>query len=102
MKQNTSGKPAYIKCPHCGAEYHPSEIYMPGDLIGKPSEIIKDPLGKILYVGYEEEEEPALVQHFSCDECGKAFVVEAVVSYKTIKEEEELDFGSKAVSLLDD
>ena len=39
-----------IKCPFCGAEYSPSEIFMPGELIGKADNVIKDPTGRILYV----------------------------------------------------
>ena len=42
-----------IKCIHCGAELHPSEIFMPEDLTGRPKNIIRDPLGKILYVEWE-------------------------------------------------
>ena len=41
-----------VKCPFCGAEYHVSEIAFPGELLGKPkvNGIIKDPLGKIIYI----------------------------------------------------
>lgn len=38
-----------VKCPFCGAEYSPSEIFMPGELIGKANNVIKDPTGRILY-----------------------------------------------------
>lgn len=40
-----------IKCPHCGHEYQAAEIFMPEDLLGRPTSngIIKDALGKILY-----------------------------------------------------
>lgn len=49
MTQNKS-KPTVIKCPHCGAEYLPSEIFMPEDILGgAPKNLIKDPLGKVLY-----------------------------------------------------
>ena len=75
---------------------------MPGDLLGKPDNIIRDALGKILYVEYAEDlDEPNFEEHFICEECGKPFVVEATVSYKVRVEDEELDFASEYVSLLD-
>lgn len=90
----------YIMCPHCHAQYHSSEIFMPGSFTGKPDNLIKDALGKILYEDYEEGHEPCLIEHFECEECGKPFVIEASVSYKTRAEAEELDFSSQSVSLL--
>ena len=35
-----------IKCPQCGAEYLPGEIYMPGSLIGQPDEVVRDSFGE--------------------------------------------------------
>ncbi len=90
-----------IKCPHCGATYVPAEIFMPGDFLGKPDSLVKDALGKILYCDYEEGEEPLATESFICDHCGKPFVVEPVISYKVRKEDEEKDFSSDTVSLLD-
>lgn len=89
-----------IMCPHCHAQYHPSEIFLPGSFTGKPENVIKDALGKILYEDYAPGDEPCLVEHFECEECGKPFIVEATVSYKTKEEAEELDFSSGMVSLL--
>ena len=90
-----------IKCPHCGYEYVPSEVFMPGDLLGKPENIIRDALGKILYVEYAEDlDEPNLEEHFVCECCDKPFVVSAITSYKTREEDEELNFQSEYVSLL--
>lgn len=90
-----------IKCPHCGAEFVPSEIFMPGELIGKANKVIKDPNNRILYVEYAEDWEPATVAHFTCDVCDKSFTVEPVIMYKVKKEAEELDFQNESVSLLD-
>ena len=73
---------------------------MPDDLTGQPKNVIKDPLGKILFVEYEEDGEPALTQKFECMECGKAFIVEANVSYKVKLVPEEEDFSTDTVSLL--
>ena len=36
-------------CPHCHAQYHPSEVFISKDLLGHPKNIIKDPLNKIMY-----------------------------------------------------
>ena len=97
----TSKKTPIIKCPHCGAQYLPGEIYMPGALIGQPDELVKDSLGKILYEDYPEDREPTMTEHYICDYCEKPFVVEATITYKTMAEAPENDFSSPYVSLLD-
>jgi len=74
---------------------------MPGELIGKPEQVIRDALGKIIYQEYDDEELPAQIEHYVCDECGKPFVVEPVIAYKVRKEDEALDFAEQSVSLLD-
>ena len=90
-----------ITCPHCGYQYTPADIFIPGELIGKPETVIKDALGKIIYQEFSEDDEPCAVEHFICEECGKPFIVEPVVSYKVKKEDEALDFSSLETSLLD-
>ena len=107
MEQNQK-KYQVIKCPHCGYEYIPSEIFYPGDLIGGRTEsLVRDALGKILYLEYAESKytegrslEPCQPEQYICDSCEKPFVVEPVVSYKVKKEIEELDFSNNSVSLL--
>lgn len=42
-------KQVALKCPHCGREYTLADIWMPGDLIGKPCDVVRDPVGKVLY-----------------------------------------------------
>ena len=101
MKMQITHKSPIIKCPHCGAEYLPGEIYMPGAIIGQPDDIVKDSLGRILYEDYPEGKEPDMVEHFICDYCDKPFIVEATVTYKTREEAPENDFQSQYVSLLD-
>lgn len=102
MKLQISHKSAVIRCPHCGAEYLPGEIFMPNAIIGQPDEVVKDSLGKILYEDYyTEDREPSLEESFTCEYCEKPFVIEAVVTYKTSKESPEKDFSSPYVSLLD-
>lgn len=90
-----------IKCPHCGYEYVPAEIFMPGELIGKTKNVIRDPLGKILYVDYQEDEEPCLTASYTCDGCGRDFLIDAKLLVESREEEEELDFGNQVVRLVD-
>jgi hypothetical protein len=102
MKMQISHKTSVIRCPHCGGEYLPGEIYMPGALIGQPDEVIKDSLGKILYEDYTtENREPNMTEHFICDYCDKPFIIEATTTYKTREEAPERDFTTNYVSLLD-
>ena len=102
MKLQVSHKTNLIKCVHCGAEYLPGEIYMPGSLIGQPTDVVKDSLGKILYEDYDPvSREPNMTEQFICDYCEKPFIIEANVTYKTKEESPENDFQNKYVSLLD-
>ena len=101
MKTIISHKTPVIRCPHCGAEYLPGEIYIPGALIGQPTDVVKDSLGRILYEDYIEGKEPDNIEHFVCEYCEKPFVIEATVTYKTMEEAPEKDFSSQYVSLID-
>lgn len=102
MKTQSQHKSSLIKCPHCGAEYLPGEIYMPGALIGQPDDIVKDSLGRLLYEDYSiPEKEPDLEEHFTCEYCNKPFVIEAIITYKTKEEVPERDFTTEYVSLID-
>lgn len=102
MKTQIPHKTPVIRCPHCGAEYLPGEVFLPGALIGQPDDIVKDSLGKIIYEDYStEDREPSMVEHFICDCCNKPFIVEASVTYRAKEEAPENDFTTKYVSLLD-
>lgn len=101
MTQNTPAFPV-IKCPHCGWEYRPADLFMPDDGIGRPTTVIRDALGKIIYQEYEEGREPNLSAKYICDNCDKQFVVDQIITYKASKEVEELDFSDPYVSLLND
>ena len=100
MKPSTQPKRPVIKCPHCGWEYTPSDIFLPGDFLGRPDTVIRDALGKILYEDYDEMNEPNLEEHYICDNCDKPFIITATISYKSKVEAEELDFSSEYCSLL--
>jgi hypothetical protein len=101
MCSNTTRKTTIIKCPHCGAQYLPAEIYMPEAFLGRPEDLVKDSLGKILYEDYQEGREPDMIEHFTCEYCDKPFVIEATITYKSMEEEPEKDFSTQYVSLLD-
>ena len=101
MDQNKT-KWAIIKCPHCGYNYVPAEIKMPGDFLGKPESVVRDALGKILFHEYPEDNEPGMLESYICDNCEKSFIVEPIITYKVRKEAEELDFSDPYVSLLND
>lgn len=81
-----------IKCPYCGAEYLPSEIFMPETLLDKSAIINKDSNGKIENVKGEEAE---LRESYICDYCDKEFVVYASIMYNTSKEDIEEDYVTK-------
>ena len=103
MKLQISHKTALIRCPHCGAEYLPGEVYLPGSLIGQPDDIVRDALGKIIYEDYTAvEREPNTIEHFICDYCEKPFVIEATITYRTSAEAPEKDFSTQYVPLLSD
>ena len=72
-----------IKCPHCGYEYLPAEIYMPNAFLGKPKDINKEHMtGKILdYMGNSMN----LVETYICDNCDTEFKVIANVNFNTQK-----------------
>ena len=91
----------FIICPHCGAQYLPGEIYTWGSFLGRPTSVLRDALGKILYYEFDEDKEPDLEEHYICDHCDQAFNIEATVQYKSKPEAEELDFKKEYVSLLD-
>jgi len=90
-----------IRCPHCGHEFVPADIFYPGELIGRPDQVVRDALGKVIYQDYGEDEEPCQIERYVCDECGKPFVVEPVIMYKVRKEDEAKDFSDLSSSLLD-
>lgn len=77
-----------ITCPVCGQQYLPSEIFFPNDLLGKPTEIIKDTSGKIdFFLG----ENPDFTETYICDNCGTELSVTANISYKVDTIAEKFD-----------
>lgn len=101
VAEATKTKPSsVIICPYCGYEYAPAEIFMPGDLIGHPNKVLRDPLGHIIYVDYDEDDDKPLIKTaYTCDHCNRDFVVNVNISYTTEPQEEELDFSKQEVKL---
>ncbi len=81
-----------ITCPHCGAEYTLDEIYISKYLTGASNAVVKNALGKILAVDYDEE--PDLSEQYICDYCNKEFNVDLEIKVKTEDVEEEVNFTS--------
>lgn len=55
-----------IKCPVCGAEYLPSEIFYPNNFLGKPENIIKTKHGELC--GYLDRKYSD-TETYTCDYC---------------------------------
>lgn len=88
-----------LKCPHCGAEFLPGEIFYPDNVIGYSMNIIRDPLNKIIYEEYKEGREPFAEEEFWCPFCDKPFIAEVELKFSTRPQEEELDFSDTTVKL---
>lgn len=65
-----------IRCPECGTEYLPSEIFYPKYFFGKPLDIYKDEKGQILGINGTEMD---TVETYICDKCNHEFTVEAIM-----------------------
>lgn len=74
-------------CPNCNWEYDISEIFLKGEFMGKPisNQIIKDPSGKIVFIGYNEL--PSTRTIYQCDHCNKTFIIDAKISLETTLED---------------
>lgn len=76
-----------IKCPKCGAEYLPAEIFLPQDFLGYQTKIIRDE-GELL--GYDGEDPQFKVsEEYECYECDTKFKVTATLSFKITLPEED-------------
>lgn len=85
-----------IRCPVCGQEYLPAEIFFAEDLLGKPTNIVKKHNGKIdFYFG----EIPSYVEEYCCDNCSTTFKVKAKLNF-IVEVDEDKDFSHDYVSKL--
>lgn len=69
-----------IKCPKCGYEYLPEEIFYPKSFLGNAKNIVRDENGKILYF---DEDSMNTKEEYICDNCDCAFDVDAKVEFST-------------------
>lgn len=70
-------KEKVIKCPHCGAEYLPAEIFYP-DILGNPRDITKTSTGEI--VGFRGES-LNLTETYECDYCYQQFIAKISMNF---------------------
>ena len=67
-----------IKCPHCGKEYLPVEIFYPNSFFGKPDEVYRDEEGKIECISGTDMD---LSETYVCDDCRTLFKVDANLDF---------------------
>ena len=82
-----------IKCPHCGAEYLPEEIFYPDSVFNKDIKITRDEQGKIVYSNGDSF---CLTEEFECEHCGCLFSIESKTTFNT-KAIEVKDFEEETV-----
>lgn len=72
-----------IKCPKCGREYLPGEIFIPEYFLGKPKEVERDLYGNIIFTNGIEQN---LSETYVCDGCKAILKIQANITY-TITED---------------
>lgn len=78
-------EPYLIKCPVCGQEYLPAELFLPEDVLGSPTDIVKRNDGKLdFYLG----ERPTYETEYCCDNCNNTFRVKMKVFFETSVEDD--------------
>ena len=80
-----------IKCPYCGAEYLPEEIFLGDEFLGN-RQVEKLENGKIDFVNGKE---PELMSSYICDYCNKEFRVKATIHFESLKDEFEEEYVVK-------
>lgn len=78
-----------LRCPVCGEEYLPSEIFMPDAVFGKQYDITKNDRGDIMfYLG----DDPDYNEEFICNSCNTKLEVTMKMSFDvTPKENDEFE-----------
>lgn len=67
-----------IKCPTCGYEYLPAEIYLPNEFLGKPKNIMRTTEGKIIgFDGIKMND----TETYKCDNCLSSFEVVSTTNF---------------------
>lgn len=74
-----------IKCPHCGYEYLPGEIYIGKTFIGCPENITRNSIGEVIdYVG-----DMSTTEYYQCDNCDTHFKITSTVTFTETEITEE-------------
>lgn len=82
-----------IKCPKCGWEYLPCEIYYPNDFLGKTHNIARDDKGQILFFDNKSMDTH---ETFICEHCDCQFVVDAKIEFKS-KIDDKYNFDENTI-----
>lgn len=85
-----------IKCPVCGAEYTPAEVFMPDSFFGKQTDIFRSMDGQIEFY---DGTDPDLTETFTCEHCNTDLSIEAKLSFKVDVAVD--DFEEEYVSKID-
>lgn len=72
-----------IKCPYCGTEYLPSEIYYPEYFLGQEKNIERDALGNVVYYDGVDANP---IETFVCNKCEKQFKVVADIKFNVYED----------------
>ena len=80
-----------IKCPYCGCEYLPEEIFMGDEFLGH-RQVARLENGKIDFITGDEAE---LVSSYVCDCCNKDFKVKASLKFEVTKDDFEEEYSVK-------
>lgn len=89
-------KLVFVKCPKCGREYLPSEIFIPKSFFGAPDFIKRDINGAIEnFTGTSMDTD----ELYCCDNCNTSFKVTTKISFDT-EINVETDFNSDYESTL--
>ena len=67
-----------IKCPHCGREYLPVEIYYPNEFFGKPTKVFLNSERQIESIDGTDMD---LKETYTCDDCRTVFNVSAKIDF---------------------
>ena len=85
-----------IKCPKCGIEYLPGEIFIGNSFIGRPTDISRSFEGKILYFDGKTMDTD---ETFICEHCGAPLKIHADVTFK-VSVDNKRDFSDEYTSQL--
>lgn len=84
-----------IRCPVCGCEYLPAEIFLPNAFLGKPSHIMKQNKHIDAFDGASMNTQEVYI----CDECNSSFKIFARVTFNTVENTKQ-DFENDYITPL--